>query len=343
MLASVELVGLKDNQIMAPWSSQAMKNGDDDEPMDCWIYQIANDDDSHLSELIITPFPREVWPDIWSLSVSVKETPGILSRISNILADHSINILKSRSATAHHSNAHSLRFVLDCERYNSPVDGRNDDRMNSSDASLRDLEHRLYIELNEDVLFFGRDRPSLHIERNNSLWLQSKRLKKRGHHIDRAEVLKAKGGVLEIPYTFLMPIKDKYTKKYRLPDDLPDYPLALLSHRDFFLNAFVFFEGIGIIQCIASIENKPRAIARLTGLFTDAGFNILATKAWTSGNQGKTSAWFLLRKLEFNGYDKESGKTIFNEIMSMLGNEEHREWVREFAPNIQHQDLPTGV
>ena len=118
-------------------------------------------------ELILTPYPYEIWPDIWNLELQLVDAPGQLERLLKILEDLSITVLHYVARTAYNSRYHSKYLMLDCSAYDmSEVDKRPPYRHKEPKNRLSGLYYNIAIEFMHEMRINYDDSPRIRLYRN---------------------------------------------------------------------------------------------------------------------------------------------------------------------------------
>lgn len=316
MLINPNLQELTNRQIPIPWSMEFELL---EEEADCWLYQISHREGA-LSELLITPIPSDLWPYTWEVTITVQEREGILARLAQFMGDRDINILRANSITVDQSRSHVIRIVVDCRSYKSQQDGDRFDRINKPNAKLRGLQRYLEVEFIEEIYFLRPLHPDISVRRNTTLWRAFQEKEERP--IRRGKRLPISKGFVELPKKTMNRIMKSYSDHYEIALAKLDTPLGLISFDEYsdLARVFVLYRGLGMIPMIITLDNCPGAIAEATHLLQKNKFNILASRAWSSHDQDRTTAWLLLQDLTVRSLPIEDQK-ICDKVDAILSDE----------------------
>lgn len=308
MILQSRIERLTNGVITIPWATSLTKL---DSEWDLWLYSIQHPRDHFLSELVITPFNRMLWQDLWSIKMINRDVPGIIKRLGRLMQSNNINIVSMNSTTTDLGRYHASRIVVDCTKYKSPIDRDHEYRSSKADAVLNDLKREVIIEFIRELRFFNPHYPSIAIERILPLW----RLYQESLGVDiRAFNIPMKiiDENLIIPKKELKRIEYSYSSFYQVSDELLGNPIALVSADEDLdlIRVFPFYRNFGIVSLSITTENRAGAIAAVGKSLSDAGFNVLASNAWTSSEQDRTSIWIVIKDLNIDQWPFDDSKVI---------------------------------
>jgi acetolactate synthase small subunit len=283
MALDVRLQDLTGTPISIPWST-----GDPhlDSQADAWLYRLPHHKDSALFDLVITPVDRDIWHDLWNLTLVTADVPGIIGRAARLLGGHDINIVSLTSCTTGQGQLHSSTLLINCVGYTSEVDKDSAFRSSHPEATLNQLRRGLAVEFIREVV--PPPYPSISIERSIPFWsLYQERLRAGGGavHVRRVKVA---NGAINIPRVEVSHIGVHETQVRA------SRALISVDRSTDLVRVFPFSPHRGIVSLVAVMNNEPGAIAAIAGRMGNSGVNILAAKAWASRDHTRTSLWLLL-------------------------------------------------
>jgi len=293
MIVTPKPTFLDHQPIPVPWASGIK---DLDRETDVWLYQlpVSGSWEAPITELVITPIRRELWRDIWTLELTVKEKRGTFSRLSRVLSDLGINIILEYSATSHHGRNHTAQFVIDCHGYKSALDLNTERRSSLGHANLEELSTRLLVEFIDEIILVRPRVPSFRMHRNLNLFhLYSDLIQNPGR--TREHKLTLEDGAIGLPQQILDFIRRSHFRLIPESGALQPMGLSVLEQNSDLLRIFVFFRETGIIAITLRLRNEPGAIAAATDLLQHLGFSVISSKSWTSCDMEYTNLWLLIQ------------------------------------------------
>ena len=297
MLLKPELRSLNDRRIPVPWASGSTEV---DSRANNYLSRLVLSDNSSVAELVLTPFPRQVWSDLWYVNLLNRETKGIVARFSDLMYRRNINIIGEDSSTTLQGGYHSSRIALDCRGYSSTADGNHRERRANPDARLQRLQDELVLVLLDDLRFFSPSFPCIAIERDLTLWsLESALTEAALTHPE--EKVTIEHSCFEIPQRDI----DRIKRKPRAggEDSVPKALVSFAPESDL-LRIVVFFQNQGIVPFALTFDNNPGAIAALTKALSDYDYNILASR-FLSMDEERMYAWILMEQMGGDPTQKE--------------------------------------
>ena len=94
-------------------------------------------------EVIMSPIHFDSWRDLWRITASLSEKPGVVNTLLQVLRRHNINILSQESSSMERQSAHHIELIADVKNYGSRLDGSTADRINGTVNDLADLRRAL--------------------------------------------------------------------------------------------------------------------------------------------------------------------------------------------------------
>lgn len=289
----------KSTGISVPWSTGLQEL---DLQADAWLYRIPHPENHLLVEYAITPISQLTWQDLWVVTIITIEFPGIIGRTAKFLGDLGINIIFMNTCTIEQSQYHSMRLLIDCARYRSNVDKDHEQRRSNPNAMLSQLKRLLVVEFIADIA--PPPYPSIAIERCLAFWSLYQECIK-AFSIPPGRRLTVRDGVVTLPEMEL------------ISDGSPAQILINVDQDAGLVRLFPFHPNSGIVALSLSTANKPGAIAAVASCLGKGGFNILASKAWTSDENRRTSLWLLLQDLRSRPASQEDAK-VRSDASSLL-------------------------
>jgi hypothetical protein len=122
----------------------------------------------NASELVLSVYPPELWGDLWRLEADLREEPGALVRILEILDSFRIRVVTSETFSTGRRQHHSITMILDCSRYASARDLSSEERSNLPNPQLVGVYSQLAAELISLLVFTDRSTPRLRLRRIHS-------------------------------------------------------------------------------------------------------------------------------------------------------------------------------
>ena len=303
----LQLSGEEREAIPLPWTTGFYNV---DKTSDLWLYRLNTNSEDRIVEFVFTPYHRQVWQDLWSVSITVSDRPGILNRLAGFFQDRKINIITMNSSALEHGKYHALRIVIDCTKYDHNLDGKHRKRKELPNANLNHLYRELTLDFIREVRFFNPNYPSLSIYRLMTLWrlFHHSRLNSMGP--GKIQKLRKEIGSVFISKEDIERIRTSYIKQYRVEveADRELYGLVSVNSSSDVVRVIPFYKNFGIIPLSVSLSNEPGAIAALTNVLSNNGYNIIGSKAWTSERQSRSSLWMLIQDLNQNSYPCDDGK-----------------------------------
>lgn len=159
-----------------------------------------------LPELVLSPFPPEVWGDLWRLEMGAFNTQGLVARVLGLLARHRIRVLGAEASVLDRGDQGAVSLLVDCREYTSDNDSTSAERAQLPHATLPDLYATLASEFIQDLVFTDSASPRLRVRRVDS--------HHRCHQYLHANLLPqpcelpVEYGVLELPGFLLQPIHE---------------------------------------------------------------------------------------------------------------------------------------
>jgi len=307
MTLQVRIQDVNEMHIEIPWSTGVEHL---DSQADSWLYRIPHPEDHGLAEYIITPISQLTWQDVWVITIVTVESPGILGRVAKFLGDLGINIVAMNGCTIEQWRYHSIRLIVDCACYGSGVDRDHEYRRSHPEAALNHLKRVLAVEFILDVA--PPPFPSVSIERCLTFWsLHQECLQ--AHAVYPGRRLSVRCGKVEFP-------ESEIRRLVAAAGAAGRNSLKILVNADqsaSLVRLFPFRINSGRVSLSLSVANRPGAIAAVTSALGEGGFNILASKAWTSGDSERTSLWLLLQNLG-SRFSSVTDVEVVQDVSSLL-------------------------
>ena len=255
-----------------------------------------------LPELIVSPIEFQVWQNIWRLSLFLGERIGALHDLCRIIERCGINILSAESSTIQARNRHYLEMMLDVNvsaLVEIEID-EDDSQQFDFEASMRlAIDHLgwcIQSQLFNDLVFNVEGEPRLKLRPVRTL-----------HQAKTAYLRQLRLGPLTAPF---QPLLDRQSARlHRSSEDQradrrlrislsTDMRQALRGVRDtstpeakrlFYLRIsdtkdrilrVLFFRGDDpVIHARIAHNERPGALATITGMLKNAGFDMLTSKS----------------------------------------------------------------
>ena len=176
MLFSTKRRILNAGRIQLPsWIRAPLSLGENSEAV-CYVDLTRTAERVDFLQGFISPFPRELWKDLWRIELEVEDKSGILSQVIQILNKHSIEILAAEGAEASIGSYHIMSIIISTQNYRSPRDGDANERAVNSAAMLKELEAEITVELIEFLRLSDRGSIKLKIRRLDAYWQISRKI-----------------------------------------------------------------------------------------------------------------------------------------------------------------------
>jgi hypothetical protein len=243
-------------------------------------------------ELVISPIHFDSWEHLYRIRVTLKERPGLVHDLFEVLRQRSINILAAESSSMEWQSLHSIEVIVDTRRYSDKngYDGRADQRSGGVDEvdDLHRLRRTILIRMMEDMCFDQSERPRLGIRSIRNL-LEARRA------FSKAQALGRLGGFEPVVDDVTISRRSGETVFITLPTGIrrtllqalgagmqrknPAYGKYLLvsDTTDRFLRSFFMRESDAIIFPTLLHKEEVGALAAITGAIEKAGFNIITS------------------------------------------------------------------
>jgi glycine cleavage system regulatory protein len=334
MSLQIKLQSLSGLAIQIPWAIgfQLLDNGSD-----MWLYRLSQPANDALIEYIITPYKRRMWQDLWSISMTNSDEPGILRRLADLLQDRNINILSLNSSTIELGKYHSSRIIIDCINYSSPHDRTGHDRSYQAAAALNQLKREIELDFLKELRFFHPDYPDLSLERIHVLWRLYHQYNFNSWGSENK--LLVNNGRVNLPEKEINAVRRFYAHKYKVELESLVAPLGLISidHTADVIRIFPFFKNLAIVPLSIVLENRPGAVAAISKALSDNNFNIIASKAWIAEDQGEstTVVWMLLQDLKRDQFPCDDS-LVTQDIKEFIGRSDE---LKDYNPRFPFQSM----
>lgn len=318
MLLTTKLRSLIDTKILVPWATGAPGV---ESKADNYLYRVAISEESSIVELILTPFPRQLWTDLWYIKMMSRETKGIVARLSSLMRERKINIVGMDSSTTLQGSYHSSCIALDCRGYTNTADGNHDNRRSNPEARLSQLQDEMVLEFIHDLRFFHPSFPCISIERDLTLWSLERAATESGTMLPEKRV-SLQDGYFVIPEKEINWIRGRF-------QGADECSLVSFDAESYLIRVILFFKNQGIVPLALTFDNTPGAIAALTKALREGGCNILGTR-FLSVDEERMFAWIVLDQLEADPGQKED-ELVSCRVSQLI---KTADGLRKFSPEL---------
>lgn len=259
---------------------------------DLTLYCITTPNVNSHVELLVTPYERQTWADLWEICLATRDQPGALARAANVLAELGVHVLRRTTVTS--GRTHLMHFAVDCRGYSSVLDGDLHTRVWRQ--RLEELQFHLEVQLIDLIDFVGAA-PSVHIRRNHLLWNVHHDVMHKKRVMDGGYALRWRGRLAHFPEATLNAVRRELAVRNQVEPTLLRTPVLLRSYDESgdVCRIFFSFEELGTISVRVWLKPDPGAGAALAELLAANGYDAISTTL--EGRDNETVTWMLLRDL----------------------------------------------
>jgi hypothetical protein len=281
---------------------------------------LAGTNQSHQPELIISPFDFSKWDRMWRLNLSLKDRPGLLYEVCEILGKSEVNILAAESSTVEEQDLFHLEMVI-----------------NFQDPHQLDKIHwSVLAHFCSDIKLLPNGKPRMRIHRLEQLFHTKQAYERQIYRpiIFSPVKCELKAELRED----LRPTNQQNaprvpTFRFSLPREMRDilkvhvrsaesgedgYYLRQSDTKDRFLRILFFRNSDPVIHCRIEYAASSRAVADITGALKNHGFSIITSYMSPSDLMGRSRIEVVARCQAIDGSATADVKQHLESALSKL-------------------------
>lgn len=226
---------------------------------------------SGLPEVLISPVAYRFWGDLWRISITVHDRPGVLKRILGCLASHMIDLLAIETASMEQQRLHSIELLVSARKYSTEHrDGTPKNRCKGSPDALPDLRDALLAYLVESVAFRPSGDPRVAIHKVRNLFDAYDAAVHNGNPDPLLAEATVIGGQILLP--------DTVRHLLRAPSGAsPTSYLRVSDSKDRILRAYFFAKDQDASFLGLTFTDRIGALAAVAGAIAHCGLNVIAS------------------------------------------------------------------
>jgi hypothetical protein len=237
-----------------------------------------------LAELVISPVDFDAWNELYRISGTFRDRPGLVHDILHTLRDFDINVLTAESSSMARQQQHSIELIVDAHSYTRHS-------LDSEHDAMAEVRRALLARVFDDVQLSDRNEPRLKISRVRHLQQASldythaaaDHRRSRGPrpaygpvHVEHPRPGKV---VISLSADQQAALADALKSADGNSDRLSYHYLLVSETGDRFLRAYFISDAEPIIWARLKHAEEMGALAAITGAMVCAGFNILTSLA----------------------------------------------------------------
>ncbi|MFL5380886.1 MAG: hypothetical protein ACJ8GN_00035 [Longimicrobiaceae bacterium] len=236
-----------------------------------------------LAELVISPVDFGAWNELYRISGTFHDRPGLVHDLVDALMDFDIIVLTAESSAMARQQQHSVELIVDAQSYtrHSPSPGHD---------PMAEVRRALLARVFDDVELSDQDEEQLTISRVQHLRQASSDYADAGDEHRRSRGPRPAYGPVRVESPHrgkvlltLSPAQQAVLAALKGANETVDesgYHYLLVSETgDRFLRAYFIPDSEPIIWARIGHAQEPGALAAITGAMKHAGFNILTSLA----------------------------------------------------------------
>jgi hypothetical protein len=306
-----------------------------------WVlYMPPYKNERRYPTLFISTVDTKSWEDLWRITATFKEAPGVVHRLLDLLATHSINIVSAESCTMDRYQKHSVEILIDAKEYKCAY--RDHDmkyRRDQELETLNDLYKIILADMLKQIDFTPNShKPNLHIRRVKRLFNTfqdfakgRKKVSLKGTEISREpEYGESIVRRSEDFKRLVLPIDPKITERLQsglgwnvkgIENENVQY-LLVSDTKDHFLTVYFIPNSKRLINVEFVTIDRKGAFAGLTGAIKER-FNILTffSRVDKYGELGR--AEFILEPIDDTIISKAASQKVLEELLLSKGGKDN--------------------
>jgi len=226
------------------------------------------------NELILTTVSPKNRLDLWRLQVSFRDRKGLIKELTELLKDHSIDIVSCKVSTVDQNRFLNVEFEIDVQLYENEFDKDSATRKVSKYVYLDELKNLIVARFIEDIIFVPSQDllPMAKIKRNLPLYRSYVNL-------DNLDETTINSGAVRVPDTFIEEIRETFLSKYpniKENKGANSLPLAsvVADLESYLVRIFIFFPNTGYLHLRIRSKNRVGAISEISKVLNECEINI---------------------------------------------------------------------
>ena len=267
-------------------------------------------------ELIISPFAFGTWDQLWRLTTTMTDKPGLLFEVSNTMREFGVNILASESSILEERGMYHVEMILHI----------------SDEQKVGAIEWMLLAKLFSHVEFLPNGSPRMRLRRLRNLGRIKQsfdRLTLLGQedsrtavafrpYRDKAKIEPDKGGPnrpRSLRLSLPAEVRDILKQTVAVPPDW-GYHLRISDTKDRFLRVLYFSSHDPVLHARVEHGDQVGAYAHITLALREANFTLLTALTTPSEASGRAISEFVVRAMEVERTDTAEVKGLFEAALA---------------------------
>ena len=320
---------------------------------------LASGKSPHLPELVLSPFDFEKWDRIWRLNVTLKDRPGLLNEVAEVLERHKAVLLAAESSATQQQGLYQLEVVMEL------VD----------DSPIKWIWYCLQARFLKDISFMDKQ-PRLRIQRLQSLfhakrdfedqkqwpehklpegfsperaeiqlrWVDADTNSNISQHVKLAagDLTESKGQVLQLLQLVLPENVRRVLRNtvghYEIGSRYNGgFYLRLSDTKNRFLRVVFFKSNDPSLHCRIEYLDRPGALADLTEVLKVENFNILSAYVAPASDRNKSRVELVIRSSRMEGMRSQERKEFLEQLLSRAENISDLQLMIGYPRNYTHE------
>ena len=273
-------------------------------------------DEGSVPELVVAPFRFDDWGQLWRLTTSVRDQPGLVNAIADTMAQCSVNIIACESNISQEEGMYHLEMIVSIpDRHTREI-----------------LEFTLLHRVLDRIEFLPDGSPRLRLRRVHDLW----RVKQTFDRLKQLSDVGAQQAMTFRPYQnhanveLQEPQKGKPRRlRLKLPQEVRSilgktisdgndwgFHLRISDTKDRFLRVLFFRNSDAVIHARIEHDDEIGALAKITAALKEAGFNLLTLLSTPSDSRDRAITECIVRGAGAAGSTTPEVKELFEHALA---------------------------
>jgi predicted amino acid-binding ACT domain protein len=269
-----------------------------------------------LPELVVAPFRFESWGQLWRLTTSIRDQPGLVHAIAETMARCSVDIIACESNIAEEEGMYHVEMIVSIpDRHTREV-----------------LEYTLLSRLLDGIEFLPDGSPRLRLRRVHDLWRvrQSFDRLKQLVDIGAQPALGFKPYVNHAHVELLAPQHGKPRRlRLKLPDEVRSilrdtvsagddwgFHLRISDTKNRFLRVLFFRSADAVIHARIEHNDNIGALAKITAALKEGGLNLLTLLSTPSDSRDRAITECVVRSTAAMSAETPAVKEMFERALA---------------------------